>query len=75
MLRIAGQTAGPIGLKLFVNIYGWPGGCYRLKKSNFFSKIFKMFKKIFFPRATPGPSASNEYYKTFQYKFQKLIFP
>ena len=22
---IAGQTAGPIGLKFFVDIYGWPG--------------------------------------------------
>ena len=37
MLHIAYQTAGPIGLKFFVNTYGW---------SNFF------------PRATPGPSAS-----------------
>ena len=34
MLRIAGQTAGPIGLKCFV-----AGGCYRLKK-RFFFKIF-----------------------------------
>ena len=38
MLPIAGQTGGPIGLKFFVNIHGWPGGGgYRLKKSNFFS--------------------------------------
>ena len=26
MLRIAGQTAGPIGLKFFVDIHGFPGG-------------------------------------------------
>ena len=24
MLRIAGQTAGPIGLKCFVDTHGWP---------------------------------------------------
>ena len=26
MLPIAGQTAGPIGLKIFVDTHGWPGG-------------------------------------------------
>ena len=26
MLCIAGQTAGPIGLKFFVDTQGWPGG-------------------------------------------------
>ena len=26
MLRIGGQTAGPIGLKFFVDTHGWPGG-------------------------------------------------
>ena len=26
MLPIAGQTAGPIGLKFFVDTHGWPGG-------------------------------------------------
>ena len=46
ILRIAGQMAGPIGLKFFVETYKWPGGCYRLKNS-----------KNFFPQATPGPSA------------------
>jgi len=30
MLPIAGQTAGPIGLKFFVDTQGWPGGA-RLK--------------------------------------------
>ena len=46
------QKAGPIGMKFFVDTLGWPGGCFRLKKIQFFFKIF------FFPRATPGPSAS-----------------
>ena len=26
ILSIAGQTAGPIGLKVFVDTHGWPGG-------------------------------------------------
>ena len=26
MFPIAGQTAGPIGLKCFVDTHGWPGG-------------------------------------------------
>ena len=30
MLRIAGLTAGPIGLNFFLNTHGWPP---RLKKS------------------------------------------
>ena len=29
MLRIAGQTAGPIGLKFFVDTHGRPGGVMR----------------------------------------------
>ena len=28
MLRIAGQTAGPIGLNFFVDTQGWTGGCF-----------------------------------------------
>ena len=52
MFPIAGQTAGPIGLKFFVDTQGWPGGDIGYKK---FQKVF--FQK-FFPRATPGPSAS-----------------
>ena len=47
MLRIAGQTAGLIGLKFFVNTH-------RLKNRNFFFKIC-------IPRATQGPSASGNY--------------
>ena len=26
MFPIAGQTAGPTGLKFFVDTHGWPGG-------------------------------------------------
>ena len=41
MLPIAGQTAGPIGLKFFVDTHGWPGGDIGKKKiENFFFKIF-----------------------------------
>ena len=49
MLRIAGQTAVPIGMTFFVDTYGRPGGFY-FYLTNFFDS--------FFPRATPGPSAS-----------------
>ena len=43
MLRIAGQTAGPIGLNFFVDTHG----CCRLKKfENIF--FFKFYKKKFF---------------------------
>ena len=60
MSPIAGQKAGPIGMNFFVDTLGWPGGCFRLKKIQFF------FQNIFFPRATPGPSASFLYNKTRQ---------
>ena len=46
MLRIAGQTAGPIGRKFFVDTHGWPE--YRLKISEIF---FNIFFQLFFPRA------------------------
>ena len=46
MLSIASQTAGPIGLKFFVDTHGWRGGD-RQKKF-----------EVYFPQATPGPSAS-----------------
>ena len=56
MLRIAGQTAGPIGLIFVVDTQGVAGGCYRLKKMlNFFSLNFSKQKC---PRAMPVPSAS-----------------
>ena len=51
MFPIAGQTAGPIGLKFFVDTHGWPGVSQAKKIEIFF------FPKLFFTRATPGPSA------------------
>ena len=53
MFPIAGQTAGPIGLKFFVDTHGWPEGDIGLKNPK------KTFQK--FPRATPGPSCSISY--------------
>ena len=50
MLRIAGQTAGPTGMKFFVDTYGWR---YRLKK--------KQKKFNFFPRQRQALEL--EYYK------------
>jgi len=44
--RRAGQMAGPIGLKFFVDTQEWRGGLLKAKKFQFF-----------FPRAMPGPSA------------------
>ena len=35
MFPIAGQTSGPIGLKIFVDTHGWPG-VLKAKKSKFF---------------------------------------
>ena len=37
-MRIAGETAGPLGLKVFVDTHEWPGGIFfKLKKiSTFF---------------------------------------
>ena len=51
-------TAGPIGLKFFVDTWV-AGGSPRLKKSKIF--FFQIFKIFFFPRATPGSSASWKY--------------
>ena len=42
MLPIAGQTAGPIGLELFVDTQGWPGSVIKN------SKFIKHFLKLFF---------------------------
>ena len=36
MLRIPGQTAGPIGLKFFVETHGWLGVLYAKKIENIF---------------------------------------
>ena len=57
MLRIAGPTAGRIGLKFFVDTHGWPGVLYAKKNRNF-EQFFKNFSLNFFPWVTPGPSAS-----------------
>ena len=50
MFLIAGQTAGPIGIKNFVDTfcgYTWvAGGCIRLKKSNII--FFRFFSSKFF---------------------------
>ena len=51
MLRIAGQTAGPIRLNFLWTLMG------SLKKLEILFSIF--FKSYFFPRATPGSSANN----------------
>ena len=56
MVPIAGQTAGPIGLKFFVDTHGWPGGSKKKFQIFFYRKFF--FQIFFFPRATSGPSAS-----------------
>ena len=42
MFPIAGQTAGPIGLKFFVDTHGWPGVIY-ISKKKICSKIFFYF--------------------------------
>ena len=49
MLRIAGQAAGPIGLKFFEDNPGWPGGVIGKKKieiyfQNYFLSKFKKIK-------------------------------
>ena len=44
MSPIAGQTAGPNGLKIFVDTQGWPGGDIGQKKFEiFFFQIFYFF--------------------------------
>ena len=42
MLPIAGQTAGPLVLKFFVDTQGWPGGV-RLKNKKKISSIFFIY--------------------------------
>ena len=50
MLRKVGQTAGPIGLKFFVDTHGWPAGVISAKI--FF---FIIEEKIFFPTGNAPP--------------------
>ena len=45
MLCIAGQTAGPIGLKFFVDTLGWSGGVIGSKNRHLFLNI--CFSKTF----------------------------
>ena len=69
MLRIAGQTAGPIGLKFFCGNLKVARGCYRLKKieiRNFFPEFFFKFVSTC---NTAGPSAY-----TYIPSFNKVIF-
>ena len=37
-MRIAGQMAGPIGMKFYVDTHGWPGGVIGEKKNFFMGK-------------------------------------
>ena len=52
MLPIADQTAGPIGLKFFVDTQGWPGGVIGKKSKLLF---FQTFFQVFFPTVNAGP--------------------
>ena len=49
MFPIAGQTAGPIGLKFFVDTPGWPGGDIGYKKNKKICLKKKNVRKFFFP--------------------------
>ena len=75
MLRIAGQSAGSIGLNFLCGNLWVARGCYWLKNRYFF---LKNFFKSFFPRATPGPSASVKYKdrseKLFKYMYCNTPF-
>ena len=51
MLSIAGQTAGPIGLKIFVDTHMGGRGVSKAKKLEL---LFSKFFFHFFLRATPG---------------------
>ena len=51
ILRIAGQTAGPIGLTFFLNTHGWPGNVIGGSDARKFYLKFKLkwlVKKPFF---------------------------
>ena len=58
MLRIIspGKTAGPIGLKFFVDIHGWPGVLQTKKNSNFFLRAMPgiHIKDFRFPAPPPA---------------------
>ena len=61
MLRIAGQTVGPIGLKFFVDTHGRPGGVIGKK---IFEHFFPNNFFLVFYHGKAGPSASLLYSKT-----------
>ena len=63
MSPIDGETAEPIELKFVVDTHGQPGSFLRLKKFELFFNKFLKVKTffLFFPRATPGLSASIKY--------------
>ena len=60
-MPIAGQTAEPNGLKLFVDTHRWAKGVFQF-----------FFFKFFFPRATPCPSVSIKKQLDFIIKPSKL---
>ena len=43
MLRITGQTAGLIGLKIFEDTHGWPGDVMAKKFEFYFLKYLKFY--------------------------------
>ena len=53
MLPIAAQTAGPNGLKFFVDTHGWPGSFRQKKIRNYFLQFFLIKKKISTGNAGP----------------------
>jgi len=72
MLSIAGQTAGPSGLKFFVDTHGLSGGVMGYKKIViFFSQFFLSFYLNFFSTGNAGSSASTLYKLTVVYRKQK----
>ena len=67
MLRIASQTAGPIGRNFFVDTHGWEGSVTGQKIRIFFLIL------NFFPRATPGPLACD--YKNKRHLYKDMLNP
>ena len=43
MSPIARQTAGPNGLKFFVNTHGWPGVVFKALKNDFSPQFYFVF--------------------------------
>ena len=54
MLRIAGQTAGPIGLNFFVDTHGLPGALEAKNRKYFFKFVKQYFFKNFFSTDNAG---------------------